>query len=161
MRKACQKRLRTYIARVIFCFARVDFEREYMPYKKCLFLLTWTISVLIISLLTFKNYLSFYCNENFAYVYLVNIFHASELIDSGDYDGALGMLDGLKNTYHEQKRCGASDVGSVLTGAAIQVLSGNSEMVNDSDRFREIEYLKRKAINRKMMSNQETKDDAN
>jgi len=94
-------------------------------------------------------------------IYLINIFHVSELIDNGDYDNALGILNGLKNTYHEQKRCGASDVGSILLGAAVQVSSGNSEMVNDFDKFREIEYLKRKAVNRKMANNQEIRDITN
>ncbi|MFT3779451.1 MAG: hypothetical protein QM772_14455 [Ottowia sp.] len=120
-----------------------------MTYKKYLLFLAGVASGLLLGIFILKNYLYFYCDENFSSVYRININFASKLIEDGNYDGALGVLDGLRVAFYDQKRCGASDVGGILIGAGAQFFGGNMAKVNESYKLKEIDYLKNKVAQKK------------
>jgi len=129
-----------------------------MIYKKFLLLFAGIISGLIFGFFIFKNYLYFHCDVNFEKIYIINVMRASELIDKGNYDDAIGMLNGLTDTYYEQKQCIGFDVTNILIGASIQISTGGQKMVSDLDRLKKIEYLKRQAIKKKVASSQKANE---
>jgi len=120
--------------------------------KKILLFISGIISGFLLGLMALGKCLPFYCGENFSRIYAINTLYASKLIDEGDYEHAIGILKGVENTYHEQKECVEFGAWSIMLGSVIHMTGGNFDAINDAFRLREIELLKKKAMDRKETS---------